>query len=234
MLKKIKNKVGNLKDQIVETITSPFKTKPMFRFDIINALIKHNKYTSYLEIGVRNPDECFNFIECELKHGVDPGLEADFKVDFPLTSDDFFAQNTRKYDCIFIDGLHIDDQVRKDIINSLGALNPGGTVVLHDCNPPDLHHAREDYYDFNTPATVYWNGTVWKAIVDFRSSEWAKKYECRVVDTDYGIGLIQASESSAPIANDNPFYAFRKFEEKRSYYLGLISIKEFKKLYLNG
>ena len=32
-----------------------------------------------------------------------------------ITSDDFFKQNKNKYDCVFIDGLHIYDQVKRDI-----------------------------------------------------------------------------------------------------------------------
>jgi hypothetical protein len=241
MLKKlikaiIKNeaKPVNQDNIIVEAIDLVNKNAVVKRYDIINALIHKNNYKSYVEIGVRNPEECFNYIQCESKIAVDPGVEGDFKVDFKLTSDEFFAQNTQKFDLIFIDGLHIDDQVKKDIENSINAINPNGTIVLHDCNPPSLHHAREDYYDFNTPATVYWNGTVWKALVDFRASAYAHKYECQVVNTDWGIGIIKASASSKPIVNDNPFYAFRKFEQDRERYIGLISIEQFTAKYLDN
>ena len=34
----------------------------MLRYDIINDLIHKNNFKTYLEIGVRNPDECFNLI----------------------------------------------------------------------------------------------------------------------------------------------------------------------------
>ena len=36
-----------------------------------------------------------------------------------ITSDDFFKQNKKKYDCIFIDGLHTYKQVKNDILNSI-------------------------------------------------------------------------------------------------------------------
>jgi hypothetical protein len=215
------------------TIDTVNRNPRIKRYDIINALIEKHGYTSYVEIGVRNPNECFSFINCKEKYGVDPGIEADFPVDFNMTSDAFFAQNTRKYDLIFIDGLHIDDQVKRDIENALAAITPNGTIVLHDCNPPDLHHAREDYYDFNTPATVYWNGTVWKAIVDFRASENALSYSCVVVNTDYGIGIIRPDAAGKKIINDNPFYAFRKFEQERERYIGLVSIEQFENTYLD-
>ena len=43
----------------------------MHRTEIINQIIKTKSLTKYLEIGVRNPDDCFNFINIELKDGVD-------------------------------------------------------------------------------------------------------------------------------------------------------------------
>ena len=43
----------------------------MNRYDIINELINKHNYKTYLEIGVRNPDECFNLINCETKHSLD-------------------------------------------------------------------------------------------------------------------------------------------------------------------
>ena len=66
-----------------------------------------------------------------------------------MTSDEFFDflrtnEFDRKYDVIFIDGLHKSYQVKKDILNSLQFLNPKGYIVLHDCNPPTSWMARED------------------------------------------------------------------------------------------
>jgi hypothetical protein len=40
-----------------------------------------------------------------------------------MTSDEFFEINKSTYDIIFIDGLHIDEQVERDIINGLKILN---------------------------------------------------------------------------------------------------------------
>ena len=91
----------------------------MNRVSIINSLIEKNNYKTYLEIGVRNPDDCLNHINCELKHGVDPGVEGNYPVTFNMTSDEFFEINKSTYDIIFIDGLHIDEQVERDIINGL-------------------------------------------------------------------------------------------------------------------
>jgi hypothetical protein len=101
----------------------------MYRSEIINQIIKTKSLTKYLEIGVRNPDDCFNFINIELKDGVDPGFEnPDNPVKYPYTSDDFFVRLENnlldkspdfKWDLIFVDGLHLSYQVEKDVLNSL-------------------------------------------------------------------------------------------------------------------
>lgn len=202
----------------------------MTRIDIINLLIKKNDYKTYLEIGVRNPNDCFNHIVCDLKHGVDPGVEGNYEVTFKLTSDDFFKSNEKKYDIIFIDGLHIDEQVYRDIVNSLDSLSDNGTIVLHDCNPPTIYHAREDYGDNSTPAMGFWNGTTWKAIVKARTE--IKNIKTCVVDTDWGIGIIQKSKVSEQFINDNEFYSYNKFSANRKHYLNLITTDEFIKEYI--
>lgn len=215
----------------------------MYRYDIINLLISKNNYKSYLEIGVRDPKECLDLIKCELKHGVDPGVESkyewlhysqknasEFITNFNVTSDEFFQTNQRKYDIIFIDGLHIDEQVERDILNSLRFLNEGGSIVLHDCNPPDIWHAREDFDDISTPASYAWNGTVWKSIV--RCRELLPNASVSVVDTDYGVGIIQITNQLNYFVNDNKYFSYRKFEQNKKYYLNLISVDEFLQKYI--
>ena len=66
----------------------------MFRFDIINHLIKINNFTNYLEIGVFD-GECIRQINCQNKDGVDPGAENGLAigVNYKLASNDFFEQN---------------------------------------------------------------------------------------------------------------------------------------------
>lgn len=211
-------------DENKDNLLSNYMSRINFRYDIINTLIEKNGYKSYLEIGVRNPNECYNLINCELKHGVDPMVEGEYPVTFKMTSDEFFEINKLTYDIIFIDGLHLDYQVELDIINSLKFLNDGGTIVLHDCNPVDLYHQREDYGGGG------WNGTVWKAIVKIRSDR--SDIYTSVVDMDYGCGIIQKSTESNMLENDNPYYSYNKFNSKRGYYLNLISKQKFIEDYL--
>jgi hypothetical protein len=208
----------------------------MNRYDIINELIKKCDYKTYLEIGVRNPDECFNLINCEIKHSVDPGYEdTENRVDYPYTSDNFFAllenqelnlSATHKWDIIFIDGLHVSSQVEKDILNSLNHLSENGVIVLHDCNPPELWFAREDYVVDRVHHA--WNGTVWKSIYKLRATR-PDLFVC-TVDTDWGIGIVKRGKQQCCNFN-NYFYEYREFEKNRKEHLNLISIEEFNNMF---
>ena len=99
--------------------------RPLCRFDIINHLIEKNNYVNYLEIGVRAPQACFNRIIAEHKDAVDPVPLGMGEVNYPIKSDEFFdliKGHDIKYDIIFIDGLHVYEQVIKDLENSLNHL----------------------------------------------------------------------------------------------------------------
>ena len=130
----------------------------------------------------------------------------------------------QRYDVIFIDGLHKSYQVKQDIHNSLRYLNPNGYVVLHDCNPPDDFMARETYMVNG----VYepWNGTVWKAIYDLRTSRTDLKV-C-VVDTDWGIGIVKNNHffDTKLVQKHNQFYEFNIMDANREEDLGLIQVDE--------
>ena len=217
----------------------------MLRFDIINEIVKKHEFSNYLEIGVRHPDDCFNKVSCLNKHAVDPNFEiksefynngtnidSSIKVDYEYTSDNFFnllennqlnLSPTHKWDVIFIDGWHISNQVERDILNSLNHLSDNGYIVLHDCNPPDIYFAREDYV-VNGVADA-WNGTVWKAIYKLRSTR-PDLFVC-TVDTDWGIGIVRKGSQVCCDFN-NPFYEYRVFEQHKKEHLNLITVDELK------
>ena len=50
------------------------------------------------------------------------------------TSDNFFNKNQNMFDLIYIDGNHLFDFVKKDIINSLKFIKQDGIIVLDDYN----------------------------------------------------------------------------------------------------
>lgn len=219
----------------MQSIALELKKRP-FRFDIINFILTTFKRpTVYLEVGVRYPEENFDKILADTKYSVDPGVEnVKNPVDFKLTSDEFFEkirdQNILKkdvkFDVIFIDGLHLAEQVEKDIKNSLDFLNEDGFIVLHDCNPPTEFHASENYHYRLSPSKGYWNGTTWKAFFKYRQEFGI--YSC-CIDSDWGIGVISKKVNLGQTTKvKNPYYEYNVFKENREESLNLISFNDFK------
>ena len=152
------------------------------RYDIINKIIIKKNYTSYLEIGCFK-DETFNQINIKKKIGVDPVSGGNLR----MTSDHFFNENKEKFDLIFIDGLHVYEQVIKDIFNSIKVLKENGIILVHDCLPRKL------WYQTPTRMSDTWNGDVWKAIVECRTLENIDTYTCLA---DEGIGVIKVQKNN--------------------------------------
>ena len=110
------------------------------RFDFMNFFIERKKYKKYLELGACGSYN-FNEIRCQTKISVDCNPET--HPTFLMTTDDFFKKMdtdlaetaTSKFDIIFIDAEHEDQQVARDIANSLKYLNKGGLIITHDTLP---------------------------------------------------------------------------------------------------
>ncbi len=208
------------------------------RTEIINFILStFKRNTSYLEIGVRDPASNFNHIKANKKYSVDPGI--DFKenpVDFKLTSDEFFEKIQKgeilssniKVDLIFIDGLHLADQVDKDIFNALNFISDDGFIVLHECNPPTEWHAGSAHSYRHSSAGSQWNGATWKAFLKWRSDP--SIYSC-CIDSDWGVGIISKSHLIGQYLDKNlEFYDYSELENNREEYLNLTSFDEFKAL----
>jgi len=190
--------------------------KDIYRWDLINKIINKNKFTSYLEIGC-DDNKCFDRINIKNKIGVDPVSGGNLRI----TSDNFFIDNKKKFDLIFIDGLHTYEQVKKDIINSINSINDNGYILVHDCLPSRISHQAIPRYKNN------WNGEVWKAIVEFRTKKEINIFVCLI---DTGIAVIKKQ------TNEDPFlYAdlnfkklkFKFFFNNYQKLMRLISWKDF-------
>lgn len=221
-----------------QKLTQTESLKRPFRFDVINFLLKKlDRKTTYLEIGVRNPDDNFNKIEADVKYSVDPNLEFDTEfIDFKMTSDEFFSRlrdgeildSEPKFDVIFVDGLHLAEQAERDIANAIGFIKDDGFVVVHDCNPPTEFHAREDYGYDKSPAEQFWNGTTWKA---FYKNRLNPNVSSCCIDSDWGVGVIMKNQLFPSLKSDiNPFYEYKVFDENRRESLNLIDFDAFQKI----
>jgi hypothetical protein len=184
---------------------------------LMNILIKLFDYQSYLEIGVRDPRTCHDLIHANKKVGVDP--EPVRPVTHNMTSDEYFEDNKDIFDLIYIDGFHIDDQVTRDIYNSLNCLSQNGTIVMHDCNP------KADAEQSLPQTQGLWMGTVWKSWVRLRQQYPSEMF---VIDSDAGLGVIRKSfkvDVLPKIQEDELTYT--NLEKNRQRWLNLISPVQF-------
>lgn len=190
----------------------------MDRCDIIQYLSKKINAKNYLEIGIAN-GETFSKIDVENKIGIDP--EIDSKATVHLTSDDFFKSNQKSFDLIFIDGLHESHQVEKDIINSLNFLNPSGYIICHDMLPTSFE------MQAMPRKQGVWTGDCWKAWVKIRNKD--SQLTMRVVNTDYGCGIICRGEQKLVKINEE--LSYKNFVKNKMYWMNIISVDQFKEFY---
>ena len=208
-----------------ETFIENFKGKLQLNFpsnyhrwDLVKYLIDKYKYTDYLEIGC-DQDQLFSKVQIQNKIGVDPVSGGNVRK----TSDDFFKDNNRKFDIVFIDGLHTYQQVKKDILNSINCLNNNGVILVHDCMPDSLSKQAVPRY------RMLWNGDVWKAIVDLRQDENLEIYTCEM---DQGIGVIRNKKNSSILEINKPInhLKFKDYFNNYKEYLRVVSIDNLKKI----
>jgi hypothetical protein len=199
----------------------------MTRTQLINRIIRANGYKTYLEIGVSTPvprDYNWDNIKIAAKDSVDPDPAA--HATYPVTSDRFFATLiSHKYDLILVDGLHVFNQVHRDITNSLKWLCAKGTIVVHDCNPTHEIIQRSTPH----PSTNLWCGDVWKAVMKLRMEE--PELAVYTVNTDFGCGVICRGSQKLfkPNRGSANIYRYEFFNSNRKEILNLVSIETFRR-----
>ncbi|MFW6219866.1 MAG: class I SAM-dependent methyltransferase [bacterium] len=201
----------------------------MNRTNIINFIINKYGCKNYLEIGVRDTRENFDLINSKNKDGVDP--QPITSVNYKMTSDEFFKNhvNGKKYDVIFIDGLHTKEQVYVDVMNSINHLNDNGFIVIHDCNPPTEYHIRT--YEEYIKNRGQWNGDVFLGFIKLKYE--LKNWNCFVIDEDFGCGIITKNKLNRefkPLSEFNNKISWEEFNENRKELLDLITYDEYIKV----
>ena len=189
------------------------------RSEIIQKIINKKKYESYLELGC-DKDSNFSKIKIKNKIGVDPKLGGTLK----MTSDEFFENNKIYFDCIFIDALHIYEQVRKDILNSVKFLNVHGIIIIHDCLPKKI------WNQIVPQIYGHWNGDVWKAIVEARTMKDIDTYTCKA---DHGLGIILKRPNKNLLSLDTNDFKKLKFKDyyiNHKKFMNLIEATDLEKI----
>ena len=176
-------------DNFCDTIIDIDWSKILYsRMSFINLAVQKFRNCKYLEIGCAS-NICFNSIPLINKIGVDPENGGNVRD----TSDNFFKNNKKNFDVIFIDGFHHYEQCRKDIINSLKVLNENGFILLHDMIP-------RSWIEENIPRLgTIWSGDVWKVGLELTKT---KGIDFFVIEADHGVGVIKKKERDI-IYHDN-------------------------------
>jgi hypothetical protein len=133
---------------------------------------------SYLEVGVAQ-GLTLEQVRVKTKIGVDPTPQFDLQklpkgtVFYQVGSDSFFAQHAqgRKFDLIFLDGLHLWTQTYKDLLNSLSHGKSGSIILLDDVIPDNELSAFPDWDEALRLKEAaghldsHWQGDVYKVLI---------------------------------------------------------------------
>ena len=119
------------------------------RSSVIQQVLNLFDQPSYLEIGV-DYGQTFGALSAAHKTAVDPDfkfLPPDTTTDVEfhrVTSDEYFARFCpagRRFDVVYIDGLHIFEQVLRDLLNAALRLTAGGVIIIDDILPASYQSA---------------------------------------------------------------------------------------------
>ena len=177
---------------------------------LINQLAAVHGYRRYLEIcsfttGLRFAEIDRSRLACHRLMYRSPDQHSDL-VDVDLRAADFdisaclreIEQQQLRYDIVLVDPFHEYETSLRDLAVAFDLIVPGGTIVVHDCLPPNEAVA--------TPQFIVgdWCGVTYKAYLDFVTTRTDLDYV--TVDTDYGCGVIRklSGDLSSPIAPMTP------------------------------
>lgn len=175
---------------------------------VVRRLIAATGARSYLEIGCAE-NLLFDTVSAPRKVGVDPAQGGTHR----MTSDAFFAENQERFEVVFIDGLHLYDQVRRDVANALAVVPAGGWIALHDMFP-------RDWIEEHTPqiSTSRWTGDPWKVGFELIQTEGV---EFRLLSIDHGVGVIRVLRDGVVLTDRRAELAPQRFAWFREHFAEL-------------
>ncbi|RSZ60469.1 hypothetical protein HF313_19725 [Massilia atriviolacea] len=201
--------------------------------DVINRLVRQFGYKRYLEYNKLDGGKCFADVVCESKtlafipeHAyLDAdaterllGTTATFGTRDILTLPQLLERHAgERFDLILYDPVHVRPEVDQ-VARALPALlNPGGILIVHDCNPE-----KEEITTVKRCPGA-WVGETYKAFALLRHHNPGKAL---TVGEDFGCGLVWNKD----LVLDYPLDAdlsYQQFDAQRASYTGLIGYHQF-------
>lgn len=146
----------------------------------INRIAEAMGARNYLEIGVET-GMTFLALDFETKTGVDPAFQFDWQLQngkggvelHQCTSDTFFEKlaSEKRYDLMFIDGLHTFEKTYRDILHCLQHAHSGSVLLIDDTVPCDVFSTCRDQNQclslrsmHANPDDIRWHGDTYKLI----------------------------------------------------------------------
>lgn len=166
----------------------------MRKFEIANALVPKYGYRTYLEICTPMTGGTFRRTrssQLRTCHRMMYRCPQDFADGGEIT---FRSPNEQiegllpegaQYDLVFVDAWHTYACASRDLAFAFSLLSPGGTLLVHDCSPPSKEVAAPEFDQ------CPWCGVTYCAFLDLVCVQPGIDY--RVVDTDYGCGIVRKS-----------------------------------------
>ncbi|NHZ94266.1 hypothetical protein [Massilia sp. CCM 8734] len=200
--------------------------------DVVNRLIRQFGFKRYLEYQKFDGSGCFEQVACDSKtrayipeHNYLDGANTErlLRTAATVPPHDILdlaqlleRHAGQRFDIIFYDPVHLRPAVDEALRALPTLLNPGGVLVVHDCNPENEAWTSAQ----RSPGT--WCGETYKAFALLRHHNPGLT---ATVDEDYGVGLIWNNGLllDYPLADLN----YQQFAAQRVSYAGLISYHEF-------
>lgn len=174
------------------------------RAQVVQACLDLFDKPRYLEIGVWKGKTLFP-VKASSKVGVDPVFAFDVDtvkpkhpntVFFSGTSDEYFASldPSARFEVIYLDGLHLFEQILRDLINSLSFLTDDGIIVIDDVCPTSYHSSLANPKHVHVVKNALksddknWMGDVYKIV--FFIDSFLQQYKFRTVSNNHGQVII--------------------------------------------
>ena len=172
--------------------------------DLINELAAIHGYRSYLEICTYTTGRLYAdldrgrfTISHRLMYRCPESFDDGLPIDFRSASSEIATQLTAlrasgvTYDLILVDPFHDYEQSRRHLRAARSLLTAKGTIVVHDCRPPDRELASPEFL------AGAWCGVTYKAYLDFMLE--AGDLQFCTVDVDHGCGIIRRRPPPPPV-----------------------------------